>query len=211
MKLFDIFYSYIHYLIHPVKTHEYLMNGHTDEFKPVRFSVYESLSISWVFIVLNALFRIVLINYFLLTFVDLMNDDLPFISDVIAISEFPSFYLVIFSAILDVIFYPLFGIFIIQFWEFIIKVYARLLDTEGDIVKKSHDILAVSLSSNILKIVPIVGAPSQSLANLILMYTGLRVQLDASPSLCVCILLTPMLLIIGLIFFFTVIFLALLS
>ena len=107
------------------------------------------------------------------------------------LSEIPTYSFLVLSAVLDVIFYPLFGIFMIQYWEVVIKFFAKLLHTPGDITQKSQDILTVAFSSQILKIVPVVGSGFSSLANLVLMYAGLRTQIKASPVLSVVIILAP--------------------
>ena len=199
MKLFDVIYSYIHYLIHPFKTHDYFLAPDDYQgFKPLKLSVYESLSASWVFIVINGLFRIITLNFILVAFYELFLEDSALFSEMINIQEYPGFYFLILSTILDVIFYPLFGFFIIQFWEVIIKIFGRLLEVKGDLTEKAHAILSVKMSSQILKIIPIFGGPSQSLASMILMYAGLRKQLNASPVLCLCIIFSPFVLLLAL-------------
>jgi hypothetical protein len=209
MAILNIFYSYIHYLIHPFKTHDYLLSPEGYEgFKPEKLSVYESLGTSWIFVVVNGLFRIIILNFVLLTFYQTFLEDSALFSEIIDINQFPSFYLLVLSTILDIIFYPLFGFFIIQFWEVVIKLFARLLDVPGDITAKVHNILAVKLSSNILRIIPIFGGPAQGLASLILMYAGLRKQLNASPVLSICIIFTPLLIMLGATSFFVVLILA---
>lgn len=208
MAFIDIFYSYIHYLVHPFKTHEsFLGGGRSDDFKPLKLSVYESLGTSWVFIVFNAMFKLIILNMILVTFLDIFVEDSSFFSQMIDVNQYTSFYLLILSTILDVIFYPLFGFFIIQFWELIIKIFANLLGVEGDITEKTHRIISVSLSSNILKIIPIFGSPAQGLASMILMYAGLRKQLNTSPVLSFCILFSPIVIVLGLISVFVAIFL----
>ncbi len=200
MKLVDIFTTYVHYLIHPFKTHEYFLNperASDDEFKPVRLTSYESLATSWLFVVVNGIFKIIILNFSILFMLNLFEDNLSLGTDFINISEFPGFYFLILSSFLDIIFYPLFGIFIIQFWEVVIKFFGGLLDSTGDLSQKSHDIMSVYFSSSILNIIPFVGASIQGLASMVLMYAGLRKQLNASPVLSVCIILTPLLFILG--------------
>ncbi|MFT6630265.1 MAG: hypothetical protein ACJAS4_000201 [Bacteriovoracaceae bacterium] len=199
MKIIDVFTTYIHYLIHPFKTHEAFINpDRVEGFVPQRLSPYESLTTSWVFVILNGIFRIVTLNFVILLMLDLISDTGFDYSSFLNIEEFPSLYFVVLSSVLDIIFYPLFGIFMIQFWEFIIKLFANLLNVSGDVSEKSQDIISVYFSSSILKIIPIFGAPMQSLASMILMYAGLRKQLNASPILSVCIILTPLVIMLGL-------------
>jgi len=193
-NLINIFQSYIHYLIHPFKTHEmFLTPARFEGYKPIRLDVYESLATSWVFILIHALFRIITLNFIILFLVDLFQSSLGEYSSFINIDQFPSLYFIVLSSILDIIFYPLFGFFMIQFWEFIFKFYANLLEVEDNVDQRIQDILSVYFSSTILNLIPIFGAPLQSMASMVLMYAGLRKQLDSSPVLSVCIILTPFL------------------
>ncbi len=192
MNLIEVFHSYIHYLIHPFKTHESFMYPEkADGYLPLRMSAYESLSISWLFIVVNAIFRMITLNFAIVFIMDLFSATDFDYSSFIDLNEFPSMYFIVLSAALDIIFFPLFGFFIIQFWEVVIKLFASLLDVSGDLTDRAQDIISVYYSSHILKLIPIFGAPLQSLASMVLMYAGLRRQLNASPTLSVCIILMP--------------------
>lgn len=191
--MINIFSSYIHYLIHPFKTHEQFLDGSFSRNQLERLGVYESLAVSWLCVLINSLFRIIILMFIVKSFFGLMSDEIDFLSPLFDINQISSFNLLILSSILDVIFFPVFGIIFIQFWEVLLKFYAKLLQTEGDIEQKAHDILSVAQSSKILDIVPFLGSAISSFVSLILMYAGLRVQLKASPTLSVCILLTPIL------------------
>lgn len=191
MTIVEIFSTFIHYLIHPFKTHDILMHQSEDEPELINLSVYESLGTSWVFVVFNGLVRIVILNFLLTIIMDLVQDSSLDIGLVFDVNELPGYSFFILSAVLDVIFYPLFGFFIIQYWEMIIKLMGRLLQVPGDLSRKAGEIVSVSLASHMLKIVPFFGAPAQSLASMVLMYAGLRKQLNASPALSLCIIFSP--------------------
>jgi len=194
MNPLEIFRSYIHYLIHPFSTHESFLNPDRFEGESlVKLTAYESLITSWVFVIVNGVFRVITLNFLIVFLLDLASDSEINYAGIINLEEFPAFYLIVISSIVDIIFYPIYGMVIIKFWDFIFKMYGNLMEVSGDISQKSHDILCVYFSSSILKIVPIFGAPIQSLASMVLMYAGIRKQLNASPALSVCIILTPML------------------
>lgn len=194
MNTIAIFHSYFHYLIHPFKTHESFMYPDLgDGYKPMRLNPYESLTASWFFVIINAIFRMITLNFMIVFLLDLLNDSSVDYARFINLTEFPSLYFIVLSSILDIIFFPLFGFFVIQFWEATIKIYGNLLGVSGDLAEKASDIIAVSYSSHLFKIVPVFGSPLQSLSGMILMYAGLRKQLNASPVLSVCIILTPVL------------------
>lgn len=210
MAIVDVLTTFIHYLIHPFKTHDIFMNQNEDDSELMHLSVYESLGTSWVFVVFNGLVRIIILNFLLTMIFDLVQNTSLDIGLVFDISELPGYSFFVLSAVLDVIFYPLFGFFIIQYWEMIIKLMGKLLQVPGDLSKKAGDIISVSLSSHIFKIVPFFGAPVQSLAGMFLMYAGLRKQLNASPALSICIILSPvfiMMLFATVIIFFSLLFL----
>jgi hypothetical protein len=193
------------YLVHPFRSHDYITEKEELEFLPKKLSVYESLGASWVFIVFNGLIRIWLINMVIYTFYGLTDPSDGLISQFYDGDGFTGFYFLILSTILDVIFYPLFTLFLIQFWEFVIRGFGKLLEVEGDLGEKAHDIMAVALSSHVLMIVPIFGNFAQKFASLVLMYAGLRKQLNASPAICVCIMLTPILIFLGMASMFLVV------
>lgn len=198
-----LFLTYIQYLIHPFESHKKLLNSDfSSSFQ--KLSVYESLSFSWIFILINALGRVIILNFVLLAFKDIILSSTFDLSEIMNFDDFGQFYFFIFSIILDVIFYPLFAFFLIQFWEVIFSFYARLLKTTGDVSDKIHNILAVSFSTQMLKVVPILGGMAQSIASFISVYAGIRIQLQASPLLSLCILFTPFLIMLG---FFSVLIL----
>jgi hypothetical protein len=201
MNLKEVFVSYIHYLIHPFKTHQSFLapdNTDTGDYRPLKLSAYESLATSWLFVVINGIIKIVILNFSIHFMLDLFHESFEIGGNLIDIGEFPGLYFLVLSSFLDIIFYPLFGIFIIQFWEVIIKFYSGILGVEGDLSEKSHRIMSVYFSSSILTIIPFVGSSIQSLASMVLMYAGLREQLKTSPVLSVCIILTPILIFLGL-------------
>lgn len=192
MAIIDIIFTYIHYLIHPFQTHEsFLEEERTGVCDIQRLTVYESLGTSWVFVVINGIFRICILNFVLVFIFDLLNNSEIPLGEFIDLSEIPTYSFLVLSAVLDVIFYPLFGIFLIQYWEVVIKFFAKLIHTPGDLTQKTQDILTVAFSSQILRVVPIVGSGFSSMANLVLMYAGLRMQIKASPILSVIIILSP--------------------
>ena len=128
--------------------------------------------------------------------IDFIQDQNVLLSGLVDINKFSTFYIFIFSSILDIIFYPLFGLFLIQFWTFIINLYGQLLGETQDIIRKTDDIIAVYLSSHFLRVIPFLGDSLQGFVALILLYSGLRVQLKASPLLSLCIIFTPILLLL---------------
>lgn len=198
MMIADSFYTFFMYLIHPLKSHDYLLDEGEKNLLPKKLSIYESIGMSWAFIVINGLLKIWLINLVVYSFFRFTELNDGIIGQFYASDGVFGFYVLIFSAILEVIFFPLFTLIIIQIWEFIIRGYARILELDNEISQKVDDIMSVTLSSNILMIIPIFGGIAQKLTSIYLMYVGLRKQLHLKPMVCICIMLTPYLLLFGL-------------
>ncbi|MBC76544.1 MAG: hypothetical protein CME64_11075 [Halobacteriovoraceae bacterium] len=190
MKLIDIFYNYLHYLIHPFQSHKEIASG---EGKIKALGLYESLGVSWVFVVVAGLIRIVLINLVIFMFLNMFDPGNGILEGMMENRGFTGFYFLILTSVLDVVFYPLITMFILQFWEFVLKSYASMAGVKGDVDKKTKTILSVSLSSHILLVVPVFGEMAQKTAHFIQMYAGIREQMNFSRSLTFCVLLTPVL------------------
>lgn len=213
MNLTFFFESFFHYLIHPFKTHESWINPSQDaEFTPMRIGVYESLTASWIFVVINGIFRIIIVNFLLILFQSLA-ENLPtdITSGLVDFGKIPSYYFVIASTVLNILFYPVFGFFIIKLWDIIIRFYARALGVSRNHHEASDAIISVSLSSYIFLAIPIFGPMFQGLSQMLLMYAGFRKQLGASPILSICMLLTPALVALAVICFIMMITMVLLS
>ena len=195
MQIVDYFQTYFYYLIHPFKTHDAFMGKSTGlSYTPMKLSVYESLGASWMFVVVNGIIRIFLVNFVLYAFLKVSGTELGLLSSLTNEDGMLGFYFLILSTILDVIFYPLFTLFLIQFWEFVIRLFARFLGEQENIDDKARSIMTVALSSHIFSVVPILGSMAQKFAAVVLMYAGLRKQLNASAALSVCIMMFPVLL-----------------
>src|SRR5690554_5970741 len=146
-----------------------------------------------MFIVISAMLRIILLNILVIFFVKTVSPFSEVIENYYDGDRFIGFYFIILTTFLDVIFFPLITLFVIQFWEFVLKTFARLAGVEGDVEGKVRSILAVALSSHILQVVPVLGDAAQKFAHFIQMYGGIREQLGFSRALTLCALFTPVL------------------
>ncbi len=201
MNKLSFFASYIHYLVHPFRSHELLLSEDSQGLR--HLNVSESIGMSWIFVVLNGFFRILLINLVLFLFLDIQADADYIFSLFDNEDKYIGFYFLILSTILDVIFYPLFMLFFIQFWEFILKIFGSLLGVE-DISSKTQDIMSVAMSSQILVMIPVFGGIAQKMASMILMFAGVKKQLNVSTAMAVCIMSAPLVLVLG--FFSLIVF-----
>lgn len=205
MTSLNILQTYFFYLVHPFKTHRLLKRGETEAGRsyPIALGVYESLATSWIFIVISAMLRIILLNVLIIFFIKTFNPFSGVIENYYDGDRFIAFYFIILTTFLDVIFFPLITLFVVQFWEFVLKGFAKLAGVEGNVEEKVRAILAVALSSHILQIVPVLGDVAQKFAHFVQMYGGIREQLGFSRSLTLCALFTPVLIFM---MFFSLIF-----
>lgn len=193
MSLVDKIQHFFNSLVSPYRYHSEVGENF--------LSISDSVMLSWVFAIINGIFRILLINLVLLTLsayaigpeatASLLDKDANL-----------GYYFLILSSVLDIIFFPLFTLFIIQFWTFLIRSFARLVKAEGDLDLKVEKVVVGSLSSNIFMAIPIFGSIIQKVSSLVLLFIGMRAELKFSGALSICVLLTPVFII--LILFMTV-------
>lgn len=197
MNFTEAIQSFFFYLAHPFKTHRLMRERPEDVasgkagFK--RLGLYESLGAAWVFVVFSGMLKIIIVNILISMFMGVMDSGTDFITQIYSGDRYTGFYFLILSTILDVVFFPLITLFIVQFWEFVIKSYAKLAGVEAQVDDKVRSIVSVSLSSHIFLVAPIIGEMAQKVAGLIQMYAGIREQFGFSRSLTLCVLSTPLL------------------
>lgn len=157
-------------------------------------SISESVLLSWVFAIINGIFRILLINLVLLTLSSYAIGP-EATGDFLDKDANLGYYFLILSSVLDIIFFPLFTLFVIQFWTFLIRSFAKFLKIEGDIDLKVEKVVVGSLSSNIFMAIPIFGSIIQKFSSVVLLFIGMRAELQFSAAVSICVLLTPVFLI----------------
>ena len=149
------------------------------------------VAVSWVFALIQGLARLMLANLLVQLFLYYQNDS-DFFYALVDVEDglFP-YYVMLFTTALDLVFFPILTLVVTEFWNVILRQYARWLQVEGDPGDCARDITTVALSSNFFLLLPIIGVVFQQLAWLYLLYVGARHQLGASRTLAVLILLTP--------------------
>lgn len=190
----DLLYTYYYALIHPFKTYREL------EENPDRpyLSIFESLSLSWLLVVFNALIRLIFINFVLQTFVSISAGDSGVWQELVGKTGFNGHYFLILSIVWDIFLFPIITFIVLQLWIFLFKFFAVLMNVEGDIDKKSQDIVSVSMSSYGLYAIPFLGDMLQKFFQYFLMFTGLKREFKLSGLESALILLTPLFFLIGL-------------
>ncbi len=182
-------------LIHPFRIHQQfrhhlpLPHHEGQIYEPLTLA--ESLGISWVFAIIRGLFRIILLNFFFASFLKMQSENFPILKEIISTSSVSTYYFFLFSAGLDIIFFPIATIVMTEVWAWVIKKYAQWLNPELPASQIADQITTHALSSNLFSIIPFLGDVIQFLLYYFLLYAGLRSNLGAGRSLAWVILLTP--------------------
>lgn len=196
MKNFiELLETYLMVLVHPFRIHQQFrynlpiphQSGHL--YRPLTLA--ESLGISWIFALVRGLGKILILNFFLQTFLQLQSERFPIIEELLKSSGISTYYFLVFSAALDVIFFPIVALVLTEVWSWIIRVYSGCLNPEAPADVIADQITTHALSSNLFNIIPIVGEMVQTVLYYFLIYAGLRSNLGASRSLAWVILITP--------------------
>jgi len=190
--------TYFMVLIHPYRIHQQfryhlaLPGQENHLFIPLKLS--EALGISWVFAMVRGLGKLLLMNFFLNSFMNLQSDRFPILQDLIISSGISTYYFLLFSAALDIIFFPISALVMTEIWSWVIRIYSKWLNPDLPHEDIADQITTHALSSNLFSIIPFLGDLIQSALYYFLLYAGLRSNLGASRSLAWVVLLTPTLL-----------------
>lgn len=198
--------TYLMVLVHPFRIHQQfrhqlpLPNHGPDLYEPLTLA--ESLGISWVFAIIRGLFRIIILNFFLASFLEMQSENFPILQDMLMSSGASTYYFFLFSAALDIIFFPIATIVLTEVWTWVIKKYAQMLNPDLPHSDIADQITTHALSSHLFSIIPFIGDLIQSALYYFLLYAGLRSNLGASRSLAWVILLTPTVFFLGILSLF---------
>jgi hypothetical protein len=196
--ILELVETYFMVLIHPYRIHQQfryhlaLPGQENHLFAPLTLS--EALGISWVFAIVRGLGKLLLMNFFLQSFLNLQSDRFPVLQDLIISSGISTYYFLLFSSALDIIFFPISALVMTEIWSWVIRVYSKWLNPDLPHEEIADQITTHALSSNLFSIIPFLGDLIQSALYYFLLYAGLRSNLGASRSLAWVILLTPTLL-----------------
>lgn len=187
--------TYLMVLVHPFRIHQQFRHalpipnheGHI--YEPLTLA--ESLGISWVFAILRGLMKIIIMNFFLQTFIEMQSENFPVLQEILLSSGTSTYYFLLFSAALDIIFFPIAMIVMTELWAWVIRKYAGWLNPNLPADEIADQITTHALSSSVFMMIPFIGDLIQSGLYYFLLYAGIRSNLGASRSLTWVILLTP--------------------
>ncbi|MCT4641457.1 MAG: hypothetical protein N4A33_04110 [Bacteriovoracaceae bacterium] len=174
--------------------------------KEDRLSVSESISLAWLFNVLGAILKVVLINLVVFSISYFISSS-HLLDDFFGTKKYFGYFFFILSIVLDVIFFPLFAMFLMQFWIFIIKSFGSFIGVVDDVEQKSIDIVSAAMSSHIFCAIPVFGKMMQGFSGLVLLFIGLKNEMKFTTSLSICVLLSPIFAIISIVTLFLFLFL----
>ena len=187
--------TYLMVLVHPFRIHQQFrfnlpLPGHDGHMYPP-LTLAESLGISWVFAILRGLGKIIILNFFLHSFLKMQSENFPFLQELFQSSGSSTYYFLLFSAALDIVFFPVGAIIMTELWSWVIRKYAGWLNPELPAEQIAEQITTHALCSNLFTIIPFIGDFIQTLLYYFLIYAGLRSNLETSRSLAWIILMTP--------------------
>ncbi|MFY7993552.1 MAG: hypothetical protein ACOVP4_09695 [Bacteriovoracaceae bacterium] len=194
-QLLHLFETYLLPVVHPFRIHRHFhMNlplpGREGE-RIGALNLSEALLFSWIFAVLKGLMRIVLINIVIQSFISFQSENFPFFEMVAQEAGLTTYYFLLFSAMLDIVFFPILTMVTTEFWNWVIRLFANLMDFQGDREEVAHQITVTALSSYVFFLIPLIGELIQAFMYYIMLYAGLRENLRASRSLAFVILISP--------------------
>ena len=187
--------TYLMTLVHPFRIHQQfrhnlaLPNQEGHLFEPLTLA--ESLGISWICAIIRGLCKIVILNFFLQQFMSMQSENMPFLQELLRSSGISTYYFLLFSAALDIIFFPISTIIVSEFWSWVIRLYAKWLNPDLPADDIANQITTHALSSNLFSMIPFLGDMVQIILYYFLLYAGLRSNLETSRPLALVILFTP--------------------
>lgn len=196
MKSFaDLIETYLMVLVHPFRIHQQfrynvpIPHHEAQLYRPLTLA--EALGISWIFAIIRGLAKIIILNFFLQSFLAMQSENFPFLQEFVQSSSSSTYYFLLFSAALDIIFFPVATIVMTEVWAWIIRKYAEWLNASLPAEEIADQITTHALASHIFNIIPFIGDVLQSFLYFFLLYAGIRSNLGASRSLTWVILMTP--------------------
>lgn len=190
--LTNYIYVYMLALLRPWRMHRWIQGADApwEPDLPIP-SLAESLGVSWVMAVMQGLAKILLANLLIQGFMLWQSEGGIFMQLLQDDGALLPYYVLLFSTSLDLIFFPIITLVTVEFWNFVIRLFGRLLGMGEERHVIAQEITTVALSANFFLIVPILGMFLQKVAWFFLMYVGLRERLQASRSLSLVILAAP--------------------
>lgn len=182
-------YDYFDALMHPVDYYQSIVQR---EAAGELLSIHEAILMSWPFVIMNSLFRLV--------FIMLILGQVQ--SELVNLGEFAQLFYqakhytwlttILVTSITTILFFPFYKYFTVEFWRYIVRLYTRLMgDERKDLSERIQALLTVPMTTSVLLMIPVLGEFARSLFSVGYFYQGLRKALHFSRTLSVIIIATP--------------------
>lgn len=221
--VFQLFETYFGIFLHPFKTHAELRRRRLEKNKvdhgmlkvvdgvheennfntsmildttgPKIMTFAESLSVSWIFVLVKTLYTLVSIHMGVHIFNYVSGDsrlkDL-FLPNI----RFQSQKILIFWVLMEVVLFPIVVWFYIKFWSVIIRFFSNLFETDSD-EDSLNQTLSHSLSANAFLLIPIFGDFARHLCSLFFIFAGLRNNLGMTQLQSLLVMISPLFIFMG--------------
>lgn len=196
--MISVFRNYYFAMMRPFRTHLELKHdresfgrlwivGEDDRCED-GLSFVESMSISWIFSVLAAIYSIL---FLILGHYIRSASGEDFFSDFARTAA----NVTLMGILFETVFFPLTSWIYVKFWSMVIKFFAGLFEVEGDIDLIADQVSNYSLVCNFFLVIPIFGSMIKYLGSLFYLFAGLRVNLGLSVAQGLTVLISPFFLI----------------
>ncbi|GAB4022031.1 MAG: hypothetical protein Fur0010_25170 [Bdellovibrio sp.] len=163
-------------------------------------SFVEFLSVSWIFIIIHALYELISLNWGIFMSEQLFDGKMSdfFMTSVVRFSRVHS----LMGTLIEVVLFPLSLWIYAKFWEMIITFFAQLFKVEES-QDRIRQVIHQSFACHIMLIIPIIGPLVRHIAGLVYIYAGLRENLGMTKMQATLVVVSPLILflLMGLIFF----------
>ena len=172
----EIFSRYITVFLHPITSHNYFRYSRwqlsEDTIQPLSFE--ETVSVSWIFVIIKAFYTLIFINAGLK--ISLLGDNTVY-----------------FLTIAEIILFPLIAFLYAKFWESLIGTFVEFYGfKEGSIDKPISEIVNLSICSNTFLLVPLLGNTLRFFSALFFLFVGLKNNLHFSNLQSLLIICSPL-------------------
>ncbi len=202
-----LFFSYFAPIIYPFRIHDYYLHQiplpEPEYAYPDKLSIFEAISVSWVFELIKMVLQILLIQLTLVGLTSYQEEGVSYLQGLSFISAMPSHYLFLILMGLKALLFPLTSFIGYELWSVILRGFAQLLEHQGNRHELATRILVSAQSSHVFSAIPIFGDFVQKAMSYFLMYAGIRKYLGASALLSLIILLFPLILLFSILSVFS--------
>lgn len=212
--MLELLRSYTLFVLHPFRTQEYFAGKSHGQAvywpygtPPRMLSLWESIGISWIFVIINSLIGLSLFlisHEFLETYYQAAGEIFDAFPEARFLSQKNAFYWIFYVGV--IVIFPLTTFLGLWVWRTMILFSCRCFGIHGELERKSDEVLVGYLSAYMALPIPVFGNLIKTLLGLIALYAGLTRQFKMSGLQACITLVMPIMLVLFLGVFFTMLF-----